>query len=144
MIFIREIWEKHRRHIRLFPTCHWFFPTCHLPPWIPQMPLTTFHLLPLTSHPGTPTEPNGKPPMKAQTLAEKWTGKNFRSKLKDTTLVEFRSICRVWLRSNPNDWVTESTTSSRSNDSNQQHSRQNSLTRKQNSQRSPAPSVSRN
>ena len=41
---------------RLFPTCHWLFPTCHISSWVPQMPLTAlFHLLPPTSHRGTPT-----------------------------------------------------------------------------------------
>ena len=41
---------------RLFPTCRWLFLTCHLPSWVPQMPLTElFHLLPSTSHRGTPT-----------------------------------------------------------------------------------------
>ena len=48
--------KKHLRQIRLFPTCHWLFPTCHLSPWVPQMPLTAlFHLLPSTTHRGTPT-----------------------------------------------------------------------------------------
>ena len=41
---------------RLFPTCHWLFPTCHLSSCVTQMPLTAlFHLLPSTSHRGTPT-----------------------------------------------------------------------------------------
>ena len=49
---------------------------------------------------------------KAQTLAEKWPRRNFRSKLKDCTLVEYRSICREWLSSNLNGRVTESSTPS--------------------------------
>ena len=40
---------------------------------------------------------------KAQHLAEKWARKDIRSKLKDVTWVEFRSICKDWLPSNPND-----------------------------------------
>ena len=35
---------------------------------------------------------------KAQNLAEKWARQNFRSKLKDATLVDFRSTCKDWLR----------------------------------------------
>ena len=82
---------------------------------------------------------------KAQTLAEKWARRNFRSKLKDCTLVEFRSICREWLSSNPNGRVTESSTPSShlTNDSNQERSRPNSpATRMPNSRRSPSPSAS--
>ena len=54
-----------RNQSRLFPTCHWWFPTCNLSSWVSQMPLTApFHLLPSTSHRGLPQlEPNGKPPM---------------------------------------------------------------------------------
>ena len=81
---------------------------------------------------------------KSRLWQKKRAHKIFRSKLKDCTLVEFISICRDWLRSNPNDRVTESTTSSRSNDSNQQCSRPNSPARTRNSQRSPSHSVSRN
>ena len=49
MTFTWGSWEKHRRHSRLFPTCHLYL-------WVPQIPLTAlFHLFPSTSHLGTPT-----------------------------------------------------------------------------------------
>ena len=48
-------WEKHRRHIRLFTTCHWLSTTCHLPPWVPKMLTALFHLLPSIAHRRTPT-----------------------------------------------------------------------------------------
>ena len=51
-------------------------------------------------------------------MAEKWAHKHFRSKLKDCTLVEFRWIWWVWLSSNPNGRVTESSTLSSLHSSN--------------------------
>ena len=73
--------------------------------------------------------------------------KNFGSKLKDATLMEFRSICKGWFRSNPNDRVAESiipSSSNSSNDSNQERSMSNYLIRTPHSRRSPSPSASKN
>ena len=53
--------EEHRRHIRLFPTCQWLFPTCHLSPCVPQTPLTATPSLPTGGLPEL--ELNGKRPL---------------------------------------------------------------------------------
>ena len=77
--------------------------------------------------------------------ARRWARWNFRFKLKDCTLVEYRSIWREWLSSKLNGRVTESSTPSShlTNDSNQKRSRPNSTAiRMPNSRRSPSPSAS--